>query len=770
MMNRPAKFLSLCICGAALVGCTGFIDGGDSGKSAVGPGGSGAAAGTPDGTSGTAGTTGTPGAPGTPGAACDIQAVMAKPENGCVNSLCHGAQYQGGLDLASPGVETRLVDVHSTTEACGGEPLIDSQNPENSLLLRLIDPARFAAAPCGVMMPFGTKTGVSAEDLSCFESWVTSLTGGANPTTPVDPAADFEPVSPDSYVSKVKTMLTGHAATPEEIAAVKAAPESLRGLVTGWLELPEVEGKLSEFFVIALQQRLVSLDSLDTQFTQVRADAKHLGLFRRSLEESFVRTAVDIVQRRRPFTDILSTRRWAVSTATLVALAYLEETAKQLKDGKHTIVRTAGVDSPDEKIWHVPTLPAECNTTIDEEEVLDLFFGTVQCVGPNYRWPDPILTDADYSDWRFVDLSQATSKAEVPRFYDIEKLRTLKTVPLMQPRNGFFTSPAFLANWETNEDNQFRVTTSQTLIVALGEILSPADPTVPVSLDGLAEEHAQPGTTCYGCHQFLDPMRQYFAREFSFEYQAPQSPSTISPSFAFKGVVQDGGDIDDFTETLAGHPKFPTGWVQKLCYWANSQPCDSDDPEFVRIAKAFVDSGYDFKTLLVELMSSPLVTGASYVQTFATAGPFVSITRKQHLCQMLDARMGVDDACGVAALFAGLVPEDEFARGSAEPVQTAVTGLFHIAAGEQLCLKLASKLVGDAAASRFKVSEPASVIDELTSSLMGLPPGHSRHDATRTELQAHYDAVLAAGNTKTDALRSTFVVACQSPDVMAIGL
>ena len=63
-----------------------------------------------------------------------------------------------------------------------------------------------------------------------------------------------------------------------------------------------------------------------------------------------MRTAVDIVQRGRPFTDILSTRHWAVSTATLVALTYVEETAKKLRAQKHTIVRTAGVDSPDDKI------------------------------------------------------------------------------------------------------------------------------------------------------------------------------------------------------------------------------------------------------------------------------------------------------------------------------------------------------------------------------------------------------------------------------------
>ena len=418
----------------------------------------------------------------------------------------------------------------------------------------------------------------------------------------------------------------------------------------------------------------------------------------------------------------------------------------------------------------MPTLPAECNTTIDEEEVLDLFFGTVQCVGPNYRLADTILTDADYSDWRFVDLEQATSAANVPRFYDLETLRTATTVPLMQPRNGFFTSPAFLANWETNEDNQFRVTTSQTLIVALGEICRPPTrrcrstwPAWPRSTPSPARPATAATSSSIRCASTSPGSSRSNTRLLTA--RAPSLDRSLS-----RASFRMAATSTTSRRRWQGTPSSRRVGCRSCVTGAKSQPCDTADPEFVRVAKAFVDSGYDFKTLLVELMSSPLVTGASGLQTFATAEPFVSITRKQHLCQLLDARMGIDDACGVASLFAGLVPEDEFARGSAEPVQTAVTGLFHFAASEQLCLKLASKLVGDAAASRFQVSEPASVIDELTSSLMGLPPGHSRHDTTRGELQAHYDAVLAAGNTKTDALRSTFVVACQSPDVTAIGL
>jgi hypothetical protein len=232
--------------------------------------------------------------------------------------------------------------------------------------------------------------------------------------------------------------------------------------------------------------------------------------------------------------------------------------------------------------------------------------------------------------------------------------------------------------------------------------------------------------------------------------------------------VHDGGRMMDFAEALGDHPKFASGWAQKLCYWANSQACDESDPAFTAAAQAFVDSGFDFKTLLLELLGSPLVTGAEQFQSYAVAQPFVSITRKQHLCRLLDARLGVSDACGVASAFAGLVPEDEFSRGAAEPVQTAVTGLFHYAAVEKLCSRLATRLVGNGENMPLKLGDPPAVLGTLVERLMGLGVGTARHDAVRAKLQQHFDEAKASSNAQT-ALRSAFVVACVSPEVQAVG-
>ncbi len=714
-----------------------------------------------------------------PGGSCDIQALLALPENGCTNAGCHGEHFQGNLDLLSAGVDQRLLGVASQSEACGGELLVDPESVDNSLLLRLIDPVRFKSAPCGVMMPFGSQTGVSATSLRCFERWVTAIARGTPPAQ--EPPSDFEPVGALSYVNKVKTLLTGSAGSTDEVARVAANPAALRDLLGAWLGTPEFEAKLADFLRVALQQKLVG--TLDSQFARLRGSPVRLNALKQNLQESFVRTATAVVQEGRPFSEVLTTRHWAVTTATLSALAYLERTQTELKAEKHTLFRdpAQGLPTPpvspsysvENRVWQIASLPDTCKVgSVNADLLFEMMLGFVQCQGMGagqYRFEDTVLTEADFNDWRFVDIDVAKDSNPPPIFYDLDTLRGASGIALHQPRMGFFTTPAFLANWETNEDNQFRVTTSQTMIVALGKLFSPADATQPLRLDGLAAEHAAPNTTCYGCHQFLDPMREYFAQGFSYSFQRPEKPSTVTPSFAFQGYVHDGGDMQDFAQTLADHPGFASGWTQKLCYWANSQPCSERDPEFARVAKAFVDSNFDFKILLLEVLSSPLVTGAQFTENVGANRPFVSITRKQHLCQLLSTRLGIPDACAVATSFAGLVPEDEFSRGSAEPVQTAVTGLFHYAAAEKLCAKLATRLVGTGAGMLFPTDQPEPALNTFVESLMGLEPEHPRHDAVRAILGQHFESAQASSNPLT-ALRSAFIVACVSPEVQAVGL
>jgi hypothetical protein len=263
-------------------------------------------------------------------------------------------------------------------------------------------------------------------------------------------------------------------------------------------------------------------------------------------------------------------------------------------------------------------------------------------------------------------------------------------------------------------------------------------------------------------------MRGYFSSQFSIDYQAPTSMGSFVPSLSFHGVTNVGGGLAAFANTLARHPLFASAWVQKLCYYANSHSCDASDPEFQRVAKAFADSKFDFLTLVKELFTSPLVTGASVIQSYANQDLQVSITRRQHFCQLIDERLGTKDTCKNAGSVVGLIPQDEFSRGTPVPVQPAVTGLFHFAAAEKLCSTIATKLVTNT--GRFKVTAPLAAINDMVHLMMGLSPAHSRSLAAYKQLSRHYDEARLLSASTTEALRDTFTVACMSPDVMGLGL
>ena len=192
------------------------------------------------------------------GIGCDIQAVMARDENSCTASGCHGARPEAGLDLLSEGVAERLVGVSAQGESCGGEPLINVEDPENSLLLRKIDPARFGdgSGTCGDRMPLG-PTEMSDSDLECFEKWVMALAETTEPDGGVSYKDEWEDASPESQVSKVKTLVTGEAVLATDIEQVRKDPAALSELVKGWVETPAFERKLYEFLEVALQQRFV---------------------------------------------------------------------------------------------------------------------------------------------------------------------------------------------------------------------------------------------------------------------------------------------------------------------------------------------------------------------------------------------------------------------------------------------------------------------------------------------------------------------------------
>lgn len=648
----------------------------------------------------------------TPNLGCEnISAVFER--NGCANSDCHGVGFQAGVDLVTDGIGERLVGQPSITTACGGELLVDPDDRDNSLVLRLIDAERFESSDsCGVMMPLGSM-GVSADDVACLEAWIDELIATIQPPTPAE--IPFEPATADSYLAKVKTLVTGRPVTDAERGAVATSgPAVLGDLLDQWMSSPAFERKMKTFFAVALQQRVQGLIGL--QFR-----TRDVGPLADNAEESFLRTAWDIVDRGRPFTEIATTRRWAVTTALLAGLRFTDVS----------------------------------------EGTRDVRLGTVR------------FEPGDYEDWRFVELVRAGPEEPLIDFDDLPALREVQSrIAIELPRVGFFSTPAFFANAPTNDDNQFRVTLNQALIGALGEDFSVGDATPQANTDGLDEEHSAPDSSCFGCHRLIDPMRLYFMNEYGIFYQKRQrAPGMGNPSFAFLGQEAAGSTLDDFGAALASHPRFAAAWVQKLCYYANSQPCDPNDPEFLRVTEVFRASGHDFKTLIRSLFSSPLVTGSEATQTYADRPFIVSITRQNHLCALLDERLDTDDVCAEVGIrdVIGLIPDDEFSRSKVPPLQTAVSGAFHFAGADQVCTRLAARVVTDTTDTPFSTSSPEAALDAMVQSLMGLSPTHPRHDSSRSIIAQHYTTARSDAPALV-ALRSAFVLACLSPDVMALGL
>ncbi len=710
---------------------------------------------------------------------CDPQPALQRHQ--CLT--CHGADAQGGLDLRPEGLASRLVGVPAAAQGCEGRLLVDPMSPENSQLLRVLRPD--TQGRCVLAMPPPPAV-VPDDDVACIEEWVASF-------AETESGSDFEPTPLDAAVTRAKRLTTGATPTADEIARVHADPSALRDLVRGWTTTQDFRAVTERTLA-----QLLQVEPGPTDWVQIdgRGSAGIPATFDDMLAESVVRTAWALVEEDRPLTEIFRTERWAVTTAMLVMMRYADQASDEQRrlDRTHLVVPAAD-DTPvtdwspmvESGIWSIPGLPENCRGAQGPElrtrQLLHLQWGVVDCrLRPDFRFRNqaPLVPGVDDTDWRFVEFTRIARDAELeePPFYDVEAWRShAPTVQTRVARTGFMTTPAFLNNWETNPDNEFRVTTNQMLIVALGSTFSLGEPTAPASLDGLNEAHSDPSSECYGCHRQLDPMRGYFSQHFSdtwrpsptvFDYADPDELLPFTPSFAFGGVTAQAGDIDRLGDVLADHPGVATAWTQKLCWLANGSPCRIDDPEFQRVASTFESSGFSYRELVVELFSSPLVTGLAPTLTHADGLP-VGLQRAEHWCNAVAERGA--DSCRRRAVGEplGLLPGVSFARAKVDPIVPQRMTAFAVAGLEKACQTLASREVGGPG-SPFLFRDPDTAIPAMVEQLAGLAPGHERYAALGAALSAHRDEVFEQTSDLRLAMESTYVVACASPDAAALGL
>lgn len=600
---------------------------------------------------------------------------------------------------------------------------------------------------------------------------------------PLTPVLPFEPLEAAVGAAKVKKVMTGVPLSEEERALIASDQSQLPDLIERWMELPEWRQRLLFFFQQAFQQTQTDIDSyIDQIYHGVHIVWKDNAKMIANAEESFARTALGLVEEGRPFTEVLTTRRHMMTTGLLHTIAFIDTMPRD------DLGKDAGNSS-----WFLEKYPGY--TYRGRTGGTALFAESSWMHGGNLFGggggaSENLFTDSDWSDWRWVTFRQPQSIDETTDFNDLPALRSASEAVLYGPRVGFFTTPAFFANWCTNIDNASRVLANQTLIAGLDRSIDGENITVLLDDSNVEKMHADPKSGCYGCHVMLDPMRDFFRMDYGY-YGHPRSnppptqkPFPTSAQFTLDGsepVV--GTNLYDLGDAMAEHPSFATAWTQKLCRFANSEICAAEDPEFQRVAAAFRDSGFQFPVLVRELMSSPIVTYASRTQSAEKFGVVVGIARQAILCQALEARTGIRDVCNLngrsalstsrlqrlAANLSLAVPGDAYARGEEKPLMPRDPNLFLLSAIENLCTVLSAELV-EGPASRYTAAEKDEAIKDFATTLMDVPTGDARFGEVVQVLEDHYAAALEAGVSATDALRDTFVLACESPLTVSIAL
>jgi hypothetical protein len=659
-------------------------------------------------------------------------------------------------------------------------------------------------------------------------------------------------------VRKVKNLLIGLAPTDADVTLVmQQGPAGLQQLIDTWMTdattMPFFKAKMIFFFrnvfqqigftpTVDFQNQLLANGGFDFgPFGTAAVGDDSFARLVQNLQDEFAMTAWQLIQEGHSFLETLTTQTYMMTTGLKMVYLQVEmpndqpyafgnRNATKLAwsvdySGKAIAIEDAiknmvFSDEPPTNAGsgflanstQFPTCRASTTTPTGTFTGYAQLFQRI--IGYTPRFPfsatptcwehpsKPYLTTQDVSDWQWVTVQAKGSGDAYIQPYDLPTLRTTTALKLALPRVGFYTTPAFLALWNTNDSNQHRVTANQALLAALGESFTSDSTIVPISQNGLDAAHTTTTGVCYGCHKSLDPMRNFWANQLDFNDRndwltstfngavANPKPAAAGGAFAFGDVNATGASIIDFG-TLVGKVtdgsatplnQFAVGVAQKLCFYANSAACDTTDPEFRRVVGAFA-SGFNFPTLIKELFASPLVTGALDTKTFAKASVPVAISRRDHFCQALGNRLGIADICALSttlptsaqtttATIAGGVVADAFSRGSQTPVTPADPNLFFRAAVEQLCQTLAPQVV-DAASNTVWTSTSASnvssAISDMVQRIMGYPPGDTHNAMAVSVLQSHMQSAQSQSNAST-ALRSTFVLACESPTSVGVGL
>jgi len=561
------------------------------------------------------------------------------------------------------------------------------------------------------------------------------------PSRDEEVSIEFEAASVSSILQKTKKLATGGSLTKDEWEAfgnnTSIRPADLKKLIANWVNTTEGQKQMSFYLYIALRQNVTLGNDSDVIFSRVRNSN-----FQNSLRESMVRTVMDIVESERSFKEVATTSRFAVNSALLSAFAYMEADEKP-KSGVY-------------------------KDFIDDD-----------------------MNESDFTDWRFVTFELGSSRTN-KTYDDMSYWRNIKNESRLSmgiPRTGYFSTLAFQSKFPTNVDNQYRVITNEAVIAGLGKTFSPTDNTNQPLLVGIPEEHAKVGTSCYGCHRSMDPMRLSFGFNMTTDYRYKAPEINKVASFAFDGYTQELNELEDLGSAIANHPNFAKAWVQKICKTFNTTNCVESDSNFLSVVDRFKSNNFNFKDMYVDLLASNLITGAEKSKTFENVEFVVSRSRKTLFCQSLEVKRrtiqqergltlssdfdGGDSLCNNSRLrnSVAALGDDTSVRGSTEVINYFPVDTFSEQAFEVTCYNYARLLFNNNSGLSTSQNNLEESIDLLTRIVAGLPVGHPRHDLMRTALMNTYEnAKNTLDMSYRDAMYEAITLACTSPDSTGVGL
>jgi hypothetical protein len=87
-----------------------------------------------------------------------------------------------------------------------------------------------------------------------------------------------------------------------------------------------------------------------------------------------------------------------------------------------------------------------------------------------------------------------------------------------------------------------------------------------------------------------------------------------------------------------------------------------------------------------------------------------------------------------------------------------------------VCRLVADQVVDAKTNSRYASTHVPDALADFVHTVMALTTEDPRAAQAQAILQSHYAAAAQSGSTPTDALKSTFVLACLSPSSVALGM